>query len=46
MVFIGGRLFDEERELLKVVSDGVVNADVQRDYDLIWNESEEVAEVL
>ena len=46
MVFIGGRVLDEEREPKVLAADGVVNADLQRDYDLIWNESEEVSEVL
>ena len=46
MVFICGRVVDEDREPLKVVYDGVISADVQRDYDIIWSESEEVAEVL
>lgn len=46
MVFIKGCVIDEEREPCLMVADGVVNSDIQRDYDLIWNDSEEVSEVL
>ena len=46
MVFINRICIDEEREPMVVCSDGVVNDDVQRDFDIIWNDAQEVCEVL
>lgn len=46
MTFINGMVFDDGREPLMVRADGVVNADVQRDFDLIWDNCSDLCEIL
>lgn len=45
MTFINGMMVDEEEPKM-LSSDGLINYDIQRDYDIVWNESSDCSEVL
>lgn len=46
MTFINGQIVDEEREPRMLMADGVVNGDIQRDYDIIWDGCSDLCEIL